>query len=143
VILHEATFADVPALVPLMAELGYPTDSATLGASLAAILGHPDYRTVVAAEGDRLVGLVGMRRGLRYEAGGFVQLAALVVDPAHQGRGVGRALVRAVEDWARELGAEMVTLSSGHHRTSAHRFYERQGYAATGLRFVKRLQPDD
>jgi GNAT superfamily N-acetyltransferase len=143
VILRDATLADAPALVPLMAALGHPTDAAALGAGLAAILGHPDYRTVVAAEGGQPVGLVGMRRGLRYESGGFVQLAALVVDPAHQGRGIGRALVRAVEDWARGLGAEMVTLNSGHHRTSAHRFYERQGYAATGLRFVKRLQPDD
>jgi GNAT superfamily N-acetyltransferase len=142
VILREATAEDVPALVPLVAALGYPTDAARLGAAMAAILAHPDYRTVVAEEGGRLLGLAGMRRGLGYEVGLFVQFAALVVDPDHQGRGIGRALVREVEGWARSLGAEVVTLNSGHHRAGAHRFYERLGYAATGLRFVKRLRDD-
>jgi ribosomal protein S18 acetylase RimI-like enzyme len=137
--LREALIEDVPALVPLMGTLGYPTDEGRLREGLAAILADPSYRTVVAEEGDSVVGLVGMRRGLRYEAGSYVQLAALVVAEGQQGRGVGSALVREVERWARAQGARMITLNSAHHRTDAHRFYERLGYEATGLRFSKRI----
>jgi GNAT superfamily N-acetyltransferase len=137
--LREATLEDVPRLVPLMAALGYPTDEATLGAGFGAILGHPDYRTVVAEVDGALAGLVGMRKGLRYEGGAFVQLAALVVADAYQGRGVGGALVAEVERWTREQGAMLITLNSGHHRLEAHRFYQRRGYESSGLRFAKRL----
>jgi GNAT superfamily N-acetyltransferase len=139
VLLREARIEDIPALVPLMNTLGYPTDEARLRRSLAAILADASYRTVVAEEDGAIVGLVGMRRGLRYEAGAFVQLAALVVADGHQGRGIGSALVREVESWARAQGALLITLNSGHHRLAAHRFYERLGYEATGLRFSKRL----
>jgi hypothetical protein len=76
VILREVTPDDVPGLAPLMAALGYPTDEARLRAGMGAIMADPGYRTVVAEDGGRLVGMVGMRRGLRYEAGTFVQLAA-------------------------------------------------------------------
>jgi GNAT superfamily N-acetyltransferase len=138
-ILREAALADVPALVPLMATLGYPTDEARLRRGFAAILADPSYRTVLAEDEGAVVGLVGMRSGLRYEAGAFVQLAALVVADGHQGRGVGSALVGEVEAWARAQGAELITLNSGHHRSDAHRFYEGLGYQATGLRFSKRL----
>src|SRR5438477_8672214 len=102
--LREARIEDVPALVPLMDTLGYPTDQARLGEALAAILADASYRTVVAEEDGAVVGLVGMRRGRRYEAGAFVQLAALVVAEGHQGRGIGSALVCEVEVWARAQG---------------------------------------
>lgn len=44
-------------------------------------------------------------------------------------RGVGTALLSAVEAWARETGAEAVRLSSGESRASAHEFYKTIGYS--------------
>lgn len=108
-ILREADIADVPGLVPLLAALGYPTTEERLREGMAPILADASDRTVVAEEDGRLVGMTGMRRGLRDEAGNFVQLAALVVDPSARGRGVGRALVADVEAWARSLEAEIIT----------------------------------
>jgi GNAT superfamily N-acetyltransferase len=141
-ILRPVAIEDVPRLTPPMGTLGYPTTEETLRGGLAAILADPSYRTIVAEEGDRIVGLAGMRRGLRYEAGLFVQLAALIVDEQFEGRGIGTALVAEVEAWARSIGARMVTLNSGHHRDAAHRFYRRRGYESTGLRFLKLLEPE-
>ena len=53
---------------------------------------------------------------------------ALAVDPAWQGKGVGKALLLACEDWARSLGAIGVRLYSGSDRQGAHAFYMRLGY---------------
>ena len=48
---------------------------------------------LMAEEAGAIVGLVGSPCGLRHKADVFVQFAAPVVDPGHQGRSVGAALV--------------------------------------------------
>jgi GNAT superfamily N-acetyltransferase len=60
---------------------------------------------------------------------GEAEFRMLAVDPAAQGRGVGATLVRAVVDAARARGRRRVVLSSGTWMTTAHRIYERLGFA--------------
>ncbi|MFE7465662.1 GNAT family N-acetyltransferase [Streptomyces sp. NPDC057499] len=59
-------------------------------------------------------------------------LGRLAVIRAARGLGVGAALVRAIEDAARELGLDAVDL---HAQTHALGFYERLGYVAYGPEF--------
>ncbi|MFB7516052.1 GNAT family N-acetyltransferase [Streptomyces sp. NPDC056144] len=59
-------------------------------------------------------------------------LGRLAVAEAARGLGVGAALVRAVEDAARERGLAAVDL---HAQTHALGFYERLGYVAYGPEF--------
>ena len=47
---------------------------------------------------------------------------------SHQKKGIGRALLAAVENWAQKEGAVGVRLVSGAKRTVAHDFYRRCGY---------------
>lgn len=58
---------------------------------------------MVACDGDIIVGSAKMGPN-RPGRGAHVATAAFMVDPAHQGRGVGRALGRYVLDWARSAG---------------------------------------
>ncbi|MFI5755295.1 GNAT family N-acetyltransferase [Streptomyces sp. NPDC051569] len=60
-------------------------------------------------------------------------LGRLAVGEAARGRGVGAALVRAVEDAARERGLAVVDL---HAQSHALGFYERLGYEAYGPEFL-------
>lgn len=66
------------------------------------------------------------------EAVQVVELKRLYVAAAARRRGLGRALVARVEDWAREHGAGAVVLWSDTRFTDAHRLYEQAGYARTG-----------
>ncbi|MFJ9036333.1 GNAT family N-acetyltransferase [Streptomyces sp. NPDC102406] len=59
-------------------------------------------------------------------------LGRLAVTKAARGLGVGAALVRAIEDAARERGLAAVDL---HAQTHALGFYERLGYVAYGPEF--------
>ncbi|MFI6859302.1 GNAT family N-acetyltransferase [Streptomyces sp. NPDC050421] len=59
-------------------------------------------------------------------------LGRLAVTKEARGLGVGAALVRAIEDAARELGLSAVDL---HAQTHALGFYERLGYVAYGPEF--------
>jgi GNAT superfamily N-acetyltransferase len=57
------------------------------------------------------------------------------VDPGHRSRGVGKALLDAAKDWARERGATHLELDSAEARADAHRFYEREGAAYRAISF--------
>jgi len=50
----------------------------------------------------------------------------LAVSPEHRSQGVGKSLLDAAKDWARERGATHLELDSSDVREDAHRFYERE-----------------
>ena len=66
-----------------------------------------------------------------------LEIEDLVSDEAHRSKGYGAALIRWLEAQAAALGCPTTTLISGTHRTRAHRFYFRQGYAITAFHFVR------
>lgn len=138
--IRPAADADVPALAELATHLGYPTSEAQMRARMQRIAAHADYATLVAESGGRVVGFVGLMWALSYVGDAHARLLSLVVEPEERGRGTGAALVAAVEEWARARGASSVRLTTALHRERTHRFYERLGYARTGLRYVKKLE---
>lgn len=50
----------------------------------------------------------------------------LAIDPARRSEGIGKRLLDAAKDWARERGATHLELDSAETRADAHRFYERE-----------------
>lgn len=69
---------------------------------------------------------------------GEAQLIAMYVVPEARGRGLGRALVAAVEDWARAQGHARVFLNVMDGNAAARALYDSCGYESTGER-----RPDD
>jgi GNAT superfamily N-acetyltransferase len=65
--------------------------------------------------------------------GATAELKRMYVDPAVRGRGVGRALVEALEREARLLGVTRVVLETGTRLKPAIRLYEAMGYARIPL----------
>ena len=66
----------------------------------------------------------------------------IAVAPEWRGKGVGTALLRAAEDWARAHGAERMILDLDVNNTDAQRLYEREGYVVEALAMDKALVPD-
>jgi RimJ/RimL family protein N-acetyltransferase len=77
-------------------------------------------------------------------AGGFVQedgipmLIGMWVTPERRGTGLAEALARAVIEWARGLGAPRIVLWVVIGNVAAERFYERIGFAPTGVELEMR-----
>ena len=63
----------------------------------------------------------------------------LVVTEEAAGKGVGGALMRAAEAWAREHGYRRLTLNVFEANHAARAVYEHLGYAPETLRYVKIL----
>lgn len=104
-----ATDADWPLVWPFFAAIvaagetyAYPED-VTPETGRALWMEAPPARTVVAVDGGTVLGSAKMGPN-RPGRGAHVATASFMVDPAHGGRGVGRALGRYAVDWARREG---------------------------------------
>jgi GNAT superfamily N-acetyltransferase len=59
----------------------------------------------------------------------------LAVDPEQRSKGLGKGLLDAAKDWARNRGASHLELDSAPTRVDAHRFYEREQPSWTSVSF--------
>lgn len=123
----------------LFAQFEHPTPAEPIPARLARLLSH-DGQALVAADDTGLLGIATTQIVWSLvEDAPRALLTALVVRGDTRGRGVGRALVTAVEHWARERGAERVVVTTALRRAGAHAFYERLGFEFTGRRYGKSI----
>lgn len=93
---------------------------------------------VLGFVGDRPAGYVVLNPAPGYSLFarlGIPELQDLNVLPGDRGRGLGAALVRACEDWARENGATQLGLAVGLDKSygPAQRLYVRLGYMPDGF----------
>ena len=140
VTIRDAGPRDAPALVELVGQLGYPAAAEQLVERLARLAGSGEDRCVVAELGGELVGLASIHTSLSVVHDRPVaRLSAIVVGERHRGRGVGQALVAALEAEARARGCQLLFLTTAEHRAGAHAFYRRLGFEETGRRFAKQL----
>jgi len=79
---------------------------------------------VVAYVGGAPVGCGAVRR----LEGGDAELKRMYVDPSRRGRGIGRALLAALEAEARALGARRLVLETGIRQTAALALYRNAGF---------------
>jgi len=59
-------------------------------------------------------------------------LGLLAVDPAHQQSGLGSMLMKAGEDYCRELGLRFMDIKVVNHREELVGYYRKRGYVETG-----------
>ncbi len=133
---------DIPALHALI-ESAYRGDSAKQGwtheadllagqrtdqQELAAILVDPHHVIIVAQPEKEIAGCVAVRR----VSGGRAYLGMLTVDPLLQSGGLGRRLIAAAEDHARDaFAAKAMEMTVIVQREELIAYYLRRGYHLT------------
>lgn len=112
-----------------LAALGYDFSPAGTARRLQSVLARPSDCLLVCEVDGRVAGYIHLADYEAIYCESFKNVLALAVDPAFQGRGLGRMLIEAGEAWAQSCGCAGVQLSSGMDRTGAHAFYRRVGFA--------------
>lgn len=137
--IREYSGEDTIAMAHLISELGYPCTPADVTARFARL--SPDlYQTLVAESAETLVGFIGLVTLPVYEhSHPLGWILALSVDSKYRRQGIGRALVKAAEEYFAGHHVTDVRLHSSLPRADAHAFYETLGYDKTGYRFRKNL----
>lgn len=99
------------------------------------MVGQPDMLVLLAREGDAVAGFVeaGIRRdhvnGCQTSPVAFVE--GIYVRPDYRGRGVARALIAAVKDWARAQGLRELASDALLDNAASHAMHRALGFAET------------
>jgi GNAT superfamily N-acetyltransferase len=149
VTLRHAVAADVPEIVELLAadQLGSTRDGITCPADLAAyraafaIIDRDPAHLLLVAQADP--GIIATMQlsflpGLARRGALRAQVEAVRVYEAYRDRGLGAAMLTWAINESRRRQCALVQLTTDKSRISAHRFYQRLGFAATheGMKLI-------
>ena len=131
---------ELPLLAEILAELDGDTPEAVarIHATWQAMRAHPDYDCYFAEADGEVIGTLSLivfpvfSHHLASEA----VVEAVVIRPAHRGKGLGRAMLQAAMRLAASKGAYKLALSSNLRRLDAHRFYDGMGFTRHGVSFT-------
>lgn len=140
-IVRRATVSDAERVAILSGQLGYESTNEETSRRLAELSGRAEHAVFVAEDGGMVLGWVHVHLSRSLGTDGRVEVAGLVVDEDHRGRGIGRLLMEQAEQWARQMDCKSVRLRSNVLREPAHAFYEGLGYRVTKVQkaFSKEL----
>ena len=133
----QATNADCQIVGQLLHDFNTEYDDQTPGTAvlaerLAAMIKNGDTEVLLVDDlaTRRTSGLCVMRfRQAIWSAASECYLAELYIVPECRGNGIGRALLRASMDLARERGADYMDLGSGDDDVAARALYESEGFS--------------
>ena len=143
---------DAGEVAALCEQLGYDATAAQVTHRLGLLQERGDCAVYVAeseeedALGDgngeeRVVGWVQVHGRVLLVVEPSAEIGGLVVERRWRGRGIGRRLLAAAEEWARGRGYDDVRVEAQTVRESAQAFFERHGYTreATAHVFSKEM----
>ena len=140
--LSEMKLEDLEGVTTLGAQLGYPYSLEVIRDRFAEVSMSPVHKLFVAKDDGVVCGWVQVckeRETLLSDA--RAEITALVVDERVRGKGIGRVLVKAAEEWALAQGLKLMRLRTNVTREEAHQFYRRVGYVESkrSCLFVREL----
>lgn len=141
--IHPATLEDADAIATLVnsayrgdsGKKGWTTESDLLDgtrtdkALIESLIQQEDILVLKYVEGEKLLGCVELRRQQQE-----MYLGMLTVSPSAQAKGIGKWLVQAAEEEARQRNCSKMIMTVISVRTELIQWYERKGYQDTGIR---------
>lgn len=87
------------------------------------------FNVCIAEDEGQVIGLITASvRPMLWHAGPVALIDELIVDQTARGRGVGKALINTIVDWARKRGASEIEVSTEKDNGDAQAFYRRHGF---------------
>lgn len=135
IFIRSCTEKDIPDLVNLMEELGYPTTRKELTTRFKMFSSLSGYGALVALLKERIVGLVAWSQTVLFVSDKkHFHIEALVVNKQYRSKGIGKKLMLSLEKIAQQHAPSIIDLTSGLRRAGdgSHEFYKSLGYQNEG-----------
>lgn len=137
-IIRHATSTDAPALKNLLIQLGYPQLTVEETNQKISRYSQENYGLLVIEVDQNVAGFISLHWfDIFHSPGTIGRISAFCVDEKHRGKGVGKTLLRAAEDYLISKGCSKLEVTSNEKRTRTHKFYADCGYVVDSRRFVK------
>lgn len=128
--IDEMILADLEQVTDLAEQLGYPNVLQDIKRRYEVINKHSNYALFVARdENAKVLGWVQVNaEPCSILTEDKAEVVALIVDQGSRNRGIGAALLKQAERWAKSKELKLMRIRSNLKRTDAHRFYQKNGY---------------
>ncbi len=130
-----ATPDNITNILPLIAQLGYPSSSEELIARFKNFINREGYGVALASLDNKIVGFIAWSKSLLFASDKTkIHIEALVIDENYRGKQIGKKLMEYLEEIAKKYSLVIVDLTSGYRcaKDSTHIFYEVLGYHNSG-----------
>lgn len=129
---------DLHAIHALTTQLGYPTTVENIQQRWQHIHQDANYLILVVEHEQQVIGYADLIQEYTWEFdGGYLRIQAFVVDQTHRGQGVGKKLIAAIEELAKQRLLKLIQVNSGNREEglTAHAFYKNLGFDAYSIDF--------
>ncbi|HSB50456.1 MAG TPA: GNAT family N-acetyltransferase [Nitrosopumilaceae archaeon] len=145
--IRKASNKDVPIILGLLYELGRPkpqkdSDVDVFRKLAKKYIVDSDKKILVAEFNNiEIVGIVSIIFLLRLNRLNFeMYIPEIIVLKEYQNQGIGKKLIIACIELAKEKKCHRIRLESGNKRKESHQFYKNLGFEQSSLSFTKNLE---
>lgn len=129
--IRQATISDAIAIQILNRdEMNYDCSIELTTEKLNKLLNSQSDKIFVAVWDNNVVGYIHANNYELIFAPQWKNIMSIAVSSQHKRKGIGKALMNAVEQWAKDEGASALHLVSGETRLGAHEFYKKCGFVS-------------
>ncbi|MBX9742215.1 MAG: GNAT family N-acetyltransferase [Chthoniobacterales bacterium] len=131
-----ATLNDLPKLLPLMEQLGYPCTIDVFKKYYDQFIRHPGHEIAVACDGTKILGWIAWSQSKPFVSHQTrFRIEGIVVDASARHQGIGKKLVAFLEEVAKPSAPLIIELCTGLRRAKdgTHEFYKNLGYKNEGV----------
>jgi ribosomal protein S18 acetylase RimI-like enzyme len=140
--IRQLTIEDLDGLIGLLEQL-WPDksiDASTVKKVIEKGLGSDYQIYICATDNKKLTGYCSLTiKNSLWMLANLGNIDELVVDSEYRNQGIGRLLMNEIEKIAKHRGCKRLELDSAFHRTTAHAFYEKQGFEKRAWLFTKEI----
>lgn len=138
--IRPANTSDNQSIKELLSQLGYSSLISDQIIKKINLYTQPDYKLLIMEIHQLVIGFISLHCYESFHSEGKIgRITAFCIHHDHHGKGYGKELLTATENYFVEAGCTKIEVTSNKRRTQAHDFYLSQGYIEDSRKFVKSL----
>lgn len=131
---------DATRVADLLNQMGYATTELETVKRIT-LYGQPSYQLIIAKAEEITVGFIALHfYDVLHLPAPEGRISSFCIDEKVRGKGIGKTLLNAAEDYFKENGCYKIVLNSNLKRPETHQFYLNRGYQFTSKHFAKFLE---